>query len=341
MIIAGDIGGTKCNLAAFEEEPGKKLHLVFQRRYLTRDFAAFEQLVGHFCQEVLSKQNIAGTGGIAAAGFGFPGTIVLGRLHAFNLPWELDATSLAHILSLPAENVVLMNDLVATACGLDRLVPEDLLVLNPGVAQPTGNKALIAAGTGLGEAVLYWDGRRHRAAASEGGAADFAPRTEREIRLLVFLKQRLSRVSCEDVFSGRGFRSIHEFLGPGVRHSTFAGAPADSAREITQNALEGTCSVCVEALDLWTEAFGAEAGNLALRVLSYGGVYLAGGIAVKILPMLKQGSFGRAFAEKGPMTEILARIPIAVILNEDAPVLGAAYQALASAHCKGCREEYL
>lgn len=335
MIIAGDIGGTKCNLAAFEEEPGKTLHLVFQQRYATRDFTEFEQLVGHFCQEVASKQNMSG-GKITAAGFGFPGTVVIGRLHAFNLPWELDATSLAHILSLPVENVVLVNDLVATACGLDKLVPEDFLVLNPGVAQPDGNKALIAAGTGLGEAILYWDGRHHRASASEGGAADFAPRTEREIGLLVFLKQRLSRVSCEQLFSGRGFRNIHEFLGPSVRHSTFTGAPADSAREITQNALDGTCPVCVETLDLWTEAFGAEAGNLALRVLAYGGVYLAGGIAVKILPVLERGRFCKAFAEKGPMTEILARIPIAVILNENAPVLGAAYQALASAHGKGC-----
>ena len=227
-----------------------------------------------------------------------------------------------------------MNDLVAAAWGLDKLVPEDFLVLNQGVEQPKGNKALIAAGTGLGEAILYWDGRRHRATASEGGAADFAPRTEREIGLLVFLKQRLTRVSCEQLFSGRGFRNIHEFLGPSVRHSTFTGAPADSAQEITQNALEGACPVCVETLDLWTEAFGAEAGNLALRSLAYGGVYLAGGIAVKILPMLKRGSFSKSFAEKGPMTDILARIPIAVILNESAPVFGAAYQALASTYCQ-------
>ena len=335
MIIAGDIGGTKCSFAAFEEEAGKALRLVFQRRYATRDFTAFEQLVGRFCQEVLSEQNVSGVGKITAAGFGFPGAVVSGRLHAFNLPWELDATSLAHTLNLPAENVVLMNDLVAAACGLDKLVPEDFLVLKQGVQQPNGNKALIAAGTGLGEAILYWDGRRHRATASEGGAADFAPRTEREIGLLVFLKQRLSRVSCEQLFSGRGFRNIHEFLGPSVRHPTFSGAPADSAQEITQNALEGTCPVCVETLDLWTEAFGAEAGNLALRSLAYGGVYLAGGIAVKILPMLKKGSFCSSFVEKGSMAEILGRIPIAVILNENAPVLGAAYQALASTDCQG------
>ncbi len=221
-----------------------------------------------------------------------------------------------------------MNDLVATARGLQRLEREDILYLNRGVDHPEDNIAVIAAGTGLGEAVLYWDGHGHRAAPSEGGSADFAPRSDREIAFLTFLKKRLTRVSCEELFSGRGFRPIHEFLAPDIRHDSFAGAAGESAQEITQNALTAACPVCVETLDFWTDAFGAESGNLALRVLAYGGVYLAGGIAVKILPLLQKSTFCTAFADKGPLGPILKNIPIAVVLNEDAPILGAAYAAL-------------
>jgi len=325
MIIAGDIGGTKCHLAAFEEH-GANLHLVARQRYPTADYRSFEEVLKHF-REDLRGQTSSGDR-IRAAGFGVPGTVVDGRLYAFNLPWMVESPSLATALDLPKKDVVLLNDLVATAFGLDRLSPGDFLALNQGIPDPRGNKAVIAAGTGLGEAVLYWDGQRHRAAPSEGGAADFAPRDEREARLLLFLKQNLHRVSCEDIFSGKGFRRLHEFLDPSVTHSTFGEPPTVSASEITHNAFDGSCRICADVLDWWIDAFGAEAGNLALRVLAYGGVFLAGGIAVKILPKLKESSFCRSFANKGPMTEILSRIPISVILNEDAPVLGAAHRAL-------------
>jgi glucokinase len=221
-----------------------------------------------------------------------------------------------------------MNDLVATARGLQKLESADLLYLNRGVDHPEENVAVIAAGTGLGEAVLYWDGRGHRAAPSEGGSADFAPRSDREIAFLTFLKKRLTRVSCEELFSGRGFRPIHEFLAPDVRHASFDKPAGESAQEITHSALTAGCPVCVETLDFWTDAFGAESGNLALRVLAYGGVYLAGGIAVKILPLLQKSTFCRAFADKGQLAPLLANIPIAVVLNEDAPLLGAAHSAL-------------
>jgi glucokinase len=332
MILAGDIGGTKCNLAAFEAN-GATLRLVSQNRYATRDFSSFEQLVEAFCCEIFRQSGLP-SARFSAAGFGFAGTIVEGRLHAINLPWTLDPTSLAAKLSLAVEDIVLMNDLVATACGIDKLSDKDFLSLNEVVSQPHGSKALIAAGTGLGEAMLFWDGTRYHASASEGGAADFAPRTEREMQLLNFLQQRLPRVSCEEVFAGRGFRRIHEFLDASVRHASFEETAKDSAREITQNAMAKTCPVCVETLDLWTDAFGAEAGNLALRVLAYGGVYLAGGIAAKILPKLKDGSFACSFSAKAPLTSVLARIPILVILNEDAPLLGAAYEALSLAHSR-------
>jgi glucokinase len=326
MILAGDIGGTKCNLAAFEVT-GATLRPIFRDRYATRDFGSFEQLVDAFTRQVFLQIPVQPSARFVAAGFGVAGTVIEGRLHSINLPWVLDSTALAAKLGLRVQEIVLMNDLVATACGIDKLPPEDFLALNQVVSQPTATKALIAAGTGLGEAMLFWDGSRYHASPSEGGAADFAPRTERETRLLHFLKQRLPRVSCEEVFSGRGFRRIHEFLDSAVHHPSFEETATDSAREITQNAMAGSCPVCVETLDLWIDAFGSEAGNLALRVLAYGGVYLAGGIAVKILSKLKEGSFARSFAAKAPLTSVLARVPIFVILNEDAPLLGAAYEA--------------
>jgi glucokinase len=328
MIIAGDIGGTKCHLAAFEER-GDSLHLIARHRYGTGEYASFEAVLKQFRKDL--SDEIPSENRLRAAGFGVPGTVVNGRLYAFNLPWAVESTALALALNLPTKDVVLLNDLVATAFGLDKLSPDDFLPLNQGIPEKRGNKAVIAAGTGLGEAVLYWDGKRHRAAPSEGGSADFAPRDEREARLLLFLKQNLPRVSCEDIFSGRGFRKLHEFLDPTVIHSTFGERETISASEITNNAFNKSCPVCVEVLDWWIDAFGAEAGNLALRVLAYGGVFLAGGIAVKILPKLKESTFCQSFANKGPMTEILSRIPISVILNEDAPVLGAAHRALALA----------
>ncbi|HUI75477.1 MAG TPA: glucokinase [Candidatus Acidoferrum sp.] len=324
MIVSGDIGGTKCNLSAYEETAGG-LRRAARFRYATREFSSFEQLVEKFCKDASAHS-------VSAAGFGVPGTVVDGRLHAAHIPWVLDSASLAARLGLPIERIVLMNDLVATARGLKYLQPEDFLYLNRGVDHPEENSAVIAAGTGLGEAVLYWDGKGHRAAPSEGGSADFAPRTDQEIAFLTFLKKRLPRVSCEELFSGRGFRPIHEFLGPDVRHESFKAAAADSAQEITQNALSGSCPICMETLDFWTDAFGAESGNLALRVLAYGGVYLAGGIAVKILPLLQRSTFCQAFADKGPLSPILANIPIAVVLNEDAPLLGAAHAARSAAN---------
>jgi glucokinase len=328
MILAGDIGGTKSNLAIFEEQ-GAFLRLVFQRRYATSGFSHFEQLIDRFAQECASNTGIA-LGKITAAGFGVAGAVIDGRLLANNIPWALTTAALARKLNLDIDRLRLLNDLVATAYGVDKLAPQDFLVLTEGRPDPKGNRALIAAGTGLGEATIYWDGRQHRAFPSEGGSTDFAPRTDREIRLLQFLKKDLPRVSCEDVFSGRGFRKLHEFLDPTVLHSTFGEPAGASAAEITENAFSATCPVCTEVLDWWIDAFGAEAGNLALRVLAYGGVYLAGGIAVRILPKLKQSNFCRSFADKGPMTQLLVRIPISVILNEDAPLLGAAHQAMIS-----------
>jgi len=327
MILAGDIGGTKCNLAVFEERRGT-LRVVFRNRYASHEFSSLEKLVKEFISQSDPHHRATASSRISAAGFGVAGAVFDGRLHANNLTWELDPPALAQALDLQVEDIVFMNDLAATAAGLEKLMPQDFFALNQGVAQPQANKALIAPGTGLGEAILFWDGHQYLPSHSEGGAADFAPRTAREIQFLLFLKQHLPRVSCEEIFSGRGFRRIHEFLNPSVRHISFEEAAGESAKEITQEALAGTCPVCAETLDFWIGAFGAEAGNLALRVLAYGGVYLAGGIVLKILPKLKESIFCRSFADKASMNSLLARVPIFVVLNEDAPVLGAAYEAL-------------
>jgi len=248
MILAGDIGGTKCNLAVFQEH-GSSLRLVFKRRYVTNEFSGLEALIETFFRECLLETGAAAEGNISAAGFGIAGAMVDDRLVSNNISWELTASSLARKLGLQLEQLTLINDLVATAYGLVHLTAQDFLVLNPGMPQINGNQALIAAGTGLGQAMIFWDGCQHRASPSEGGAADFAPRTEREIQLLRFLKTRLDRVSCEEIFSGRGFRKLHEFINPSVVHPTFVEPEGASASEITQNALAGTCPVCVEVLE--------------------------------------------------------------------------------------------
>jgi glucokinase len=334
MILAGDVGGTKCSLGLFVEE-GAVLRPVFQRRLATRNYGGFEDLIEDFLDLAAGADGTKRQLRIDAAGFGLAGVVVEGSLHAGNLPWVLDAAALARKLNL--RNIVLLNDLVATAFSLDKLPLNDLAVLNQGIAERRSTKAVIAAGTGLGEAILFWDGQRYLAVQSEGGQTDFAPRTEREIELLVYLNQRLSHVSVEEIISGRGFRRIHEFLNPAVRHASFEAAnDGDAAGEITQLALSESCPVCVEALKMWTEIYGAEAGNLALRAMATGGVYVAGGIAPKILSKMQDGNFFRAFCGRSKLAPVLARIPVFVVTNEDAPVWGAAYQALTRSHPADC-----
>jgi glucokinase len=331
MILAGDVGGTKSNLALFQED-GPVLHPVFQRRFANKNYAQFEDLVADFRRQAGPSITGLRGHGVSAAGFAAAGALVDGRLHSGNLPWDLDLARL--VRQLDVEPVVLLNDLTATAYSLDKLSAKDLAIVNEGVPQRMATKAVIAAGTGLGEAILFWDGRQHRIAPSEGGLADFAARTNREIQLLDYLKKRLPHVCNEEILSGRGFRRIHEFLNPGVKHPSFEDPDADAANDITRKALAQLCPVCVETLDLWTEAYGAEAGNLALRTLALGGVYVGGGIAPKILPKIEDGTFFRSFCEKTELAPVLARIPVYVILNEDAPMLGVAYQAYAVGHSK-------
>ncbi len=329
MILAGDVGGTKCNLGLFLQE-GRALRSVFQHRLATRDYARFEDLVEDFLKQATTADENANQPPIDAAGLGVAGVVVEGRHYSENLPWVVDSAALARKLNL--KDIRLLNDLTATALSLEWLSGSDFVPLNLGAAMPNATRVVIAAGTGLGEALLFWDGNKYQVAAAEGGQADFAPRAEREIQLLRHLKLQLPHVSCEEIVSGRGFRRIHEFLDPSISHESFVSPEGNAASEITQRGLGLSCTVCAETLDFWTEIFGAATGNFALQTMALGGIHIAGGIAVRILPKLQDGAFFKSFCGTSKLAPVLARIPISVVVNEDAPMLGAAYEALASSH---------
>ena len=260
----------------------------------------------------------------AAACLGIAGPVADGRSHMPNLGWTIDALPLAAALGL--ERVVLLNDLEATAHGIATLPPAAFAVLNEGTPRADGNMALIAAGTGLGEAILFFDGTRRRVSASEGGHADFAPRDAAQIAVLVRLIELFGHVSWERVVSGPGLRTLYEVLEdaetPDVARR-IAGAPDPSA-VITELALAGASRRCARALDLFVADYGAEAGNLALKALATAGVYVGGGIAPKILPKLRDGSFVRAFNDKGRFTDLMRTMPVRVILEPKTALRGAA-----------------
>ena len=272
MILAGDVGGTKCNLALFEIG-AQEYRKVVHQRYESREFSSFDEIIKQFLSQTSIETGSSSAGKIEAAGFGVAGPVIDHRVKATNLPWAVDGPALAAQLATP--HVVLLNDLEATGYSLALLKPSEISVLNRGVPSPQATQAVVAAGTGLGEATLIWSGDRYVVVSSEGGHADFAPRTEREIELLRHMKKRHEFVSVELILSGRGFRTIHEFLDASVRHPSFGGPEADSAPEITHLGLAGQCPVCMETLDMWVAIYGAEAGNLALKVLARGGVWVA------------------------------------------------------------------
>ena len=329
MILAGDVGGTKCNLALFEVR-GAARAKVFDRRYDSRGFHQFDEIISKFLSDARDVLNEAGARGIEAAGFGVAGPVIDGRVKATNLPWTVDTSAVA--AELKTSQVVLLNDLEATGYSLEYLSPSELFLLNRGVPTPHATRALLAAGTGLGEAILFWDGSRHVVASTEGGHADFPPRNEIEIEFLRYMKKAHPYVSVELILSGRGFRPIHLFLDPSVRHPSFDLQAEDAAApEITALGLAGECPVCVQTLDLWVSMYGSEAGNLALKTLARGGVWVAGGIAVKIRKKMEDGTFVRAFREKEKFAEMLAEIPIQMLLNEEAPLIGAMSQAMRAA----------
>jgi glucokinase len=300
MNIAGDIGGTHTRLALFDPEHTEPAAFEV---YLSRDHDGLESMLRAFLAVHPAD--------VTRAAFGVAGPVYAGHARTTNLPWPVEGASVAAALGL--ERVGLVNDLVANAYGIAELGPDDFEVLNTGDERAGGNAAVISAGTGLGEAGLYWDGRRHHVLASEGGHTDFAPTNDAEAALRVHLAATHPHVSYERVCSGMGLVAIHEFLG---------GTGLDGAA-ITKGALAGD-DLCARALDMMVDIYGAEAGNLALKLFATGGVYIGGGIAPQILPKLRDGAFMQAFTSKGRFTPQLWRVPVQVILNDRTALLGAA-----------------
>ena len=318
MILAGDIGGTNARLAYFQPQNGH-LRLVSERIYPSREHRELGEIVTQFLEDSKTRPD--------AACFGIAGPVRNGRVETSNLPWVVEQSLLANQIDLPS--TLLINDLEASAWGIAALAPGDLVSLN-GVSGPVvGNQAVIAPGTGLGEAGLFWDGSRHHVFACEGGHTDFGPQGDLQIELLRFLKTRFEHVSYERVLSGPGLVNVYEFLresGCGKESTEFAAAlkQGDAAAMISRAALDGTQNLAVKALDLWIGVYGAEAANLALKVMATGGIFLAGGITPKVLPKLKGPLFMQAFVDKGRLRSLVESISVQVITNEKAGLLGAA-----------------
>jgi glucokinase len=321
MILAGDIGGTNARLAYFQPQNGD-FHLVTERVFPSREYKEFGDIVSHFLKDSGLRPEVAC--------FGIAGPVREGRVETSNLPWIIEQSRLARQIQVPT--TLLINDLEANAWGIGGLISKDLTPLNS-VAKSVGNQAVIAPGTGLGEAGLFWDGNQYQVFACEGGHADFAPQGDLQIELLKFLAGRFGHVSYERVLSGPGLVNVYEFLQKrgGEEPAGFAAqrSKGDPAAAISQAALNGTNRLAEEALDLWTSVYGAEAGNLALKAMATGGIFLGGGISPKILPQLTGPVFMDAFLQKGRLRPLLESIPVHVITNDKAGLLGAARCAAA------------
>jgi len=320
--LAGDIGGTKTHLALFSFQ-NNLLKSEVQKTFPSQKYSGLEPVLEEFLG--------AGEYSIGRASFGIAGPLVDGKVKAPNLDWIVDPVSIAKTLKLPS--VSLLNDLEAAAYGISTLESHEFLTLNEGVIRRPGNKVLIAAGTGLGETIIFDDGKNYYPLASEGGHADFAARDEREIELLRYLIGRFGHVSYERVVSGPGLANIYDFLKekagfavPGPFAEEIAAAE-DRSPLIAQAALAGEPEIAVKALDLFVSSYGAEAGNLALKAKAIGGVYVGGGIAPKMIDKLKSGTFMQAFKDKGRYRDLVSSIPVYVVLNEKAALRGAAYHA--------------
>jgi len=328
MILAGDVGGTKVHLALYNFEAGR-LVPVRDHKFPAGQFASLDDVVHAFLTDPEEKKQIA------AACFGCPGPVRDGRLKLTNLPWMLDVRLLQP--SLGIEHIFLINDLEANGYGIPELAPESIFTLHQGDAAAEGHQGLIAAGTGLGEALLIWDGKAHRPIPSEGGHCDFAARNDREIALLNYLRGTLNgRVSFERVVSGLGIKNVYAYL----RDVEKLDEPAwlkhrleteDPNAVIGECAEDGSSSICFETMKIFASAYGAETGNIALKVLATGGMWLGGGIAPKALKTLQNGAFTAAFLDKGRLSPLLQAIPVRVILDDTCALLGAAAYAEARA----------
>ena len=323
-MLAGDIGGTHARMAVVDVD-ADSVHVGRSLVYESRAFPALAPIVRDFISQ--------GTEKIERATFGVACPVTEGDCVTPNLPWKVSARAVAEATGIRATSVI--NDLQAMAYGVPRMGPADLLPLQDAVPAPRGVIALIGAGTGLGQAFLVWDGERYRAFASEGGHATFAPRTEQEWALRNAIADEHGHVSYERVVSGPGLENIYRFLAalPGALTSPTVSAAIDAEGPvaISRHGLDGSDPVCAAALDLFSSAYGAQAGNLALHVLATGGVYLVGGIAKAMASKLRDGIFITAFRDKGRMGELLCKIPVSVVVNTRIGLVGAAVAACESA----------
>lgn len=324
MILAGDIGGTNARLAYFEVEQGKP-KMVAQETFPSRESSGLDEIVAKFvgCQQ--QKPEIAC--------FGVAGPVRNGRVETSNLPWLVDGAQLARELGLP--NALLINDLEANAWGIAELKDENLVALNQVKTPRGGNQAVVAAGTGLGEAGLFWNGQKYEVFACEGGHCDFAPRNELEIELLRHLSARFGHVSVERIVSGPGLVNVYRFLRDTHRGEepgwlTDQMAHGDPAAAISNAALSGKSTLAERALELWISIYGAEAGNVAMKLMATGGIFLGGGIAPRIVSRLAGPLFMQAFTAKGRMQSLLESIPVKVIVYDKIALFGAALYAMSN-----------
>ncbi|HEX4347068.1 MAG TPA: glucokinase [Vicinamibacterales bacterium] len=315
MLVAGDIGGTKTLLGLYERVPGGRPKKIASREFTTLEHAGLPSMLGTF----LGDQPPAR---IDAASFGVAGPVLGRTAQLTNVPWRVNADEIAEALRVG--RVGLLNDLEAMAYGVTVLAGDELHVLQEGEPAAAGNAAVIAAGTGLGEALLHNVDGRLIPAATEAGHADFAARTDRDIRLLLDLTARFGRAENEHVICGLGLVNVHRAAHTSACLAGIHEDDPDAPAKISAAALEGRCAACVETLDQFVEAYGAEAGNLALRTVATRGIFVGGGIAPKILPALTSGLFIRAFLAKGPFSGMLRKVPVSVVLNQEAGLLGAA-----------------
>ena len=325
MILAGDVGGTKTELALCESV-ADSIRQVRRARFENARYASFDAILSEFLEAAPGSA-------LRGASFGVAGPVVDGACMIVNRGWHLEETALTQRIGAPRAK--LLNDVEAAAYGMLTLAPHELAILNAGEPRARrGNVAVIAVGTGLGEAILHWDGERYCALASEGGHVDFAPRTDEEIKLLQFLRGEFhGHVSYERIVSGNGLHNVYKFLRrassepePGWLTARFGGE--DPGTVITSVGLESGDAVCAATLTLFAAVCGAEAGNLALKCMALSGVYLGGGIPPRLLPILKDGSFLRGFSDKGRFMGLMHHIPVWVSLNSHAALLGAAHYAL-------------
>ena len=317
-VLAGDAGGTK---SRFLLKQGEKV--LLKEKFYNRYYESFSEVLKDF----LTKKRVK----ISKACLGIAGPILHNRCAATNLPWEIDGSFLSSEFKIP--KVRLINDMEANAYGISCLKKEEFVVLNPGEKDAKGHAALISAGTGLGEAGLFWSGKGHRPFATEGSHADFAPRNELEIHLLCYLKKKYGHVSYERAVSGMGIANLYRFLvDQGVEKSSLAVEKVfeeggDPPEAISEGALKLKDKTCLRVMEWFISLYGAEAGNVALKFLSKGGLYVGGGIAPKILPLFKKETFMTAFVDKGRFCDLLKQIPVKIILNEETALIGAAAHA--------------